>query len=155
MTMKTPAAALLFAATLSLAACGGKKEPAPDPSAARADAQSTAPASPAETAAAAMKAYTADVTQIADAISGVTDEASAHETAKVIARINPELDRLVKQIEGMNSEDTTAAGISNMPDLVAAQQKIAVAMSAMAMNDPASMKIISDELGKMPELRTN
>ncbi len=137
MTMTIPGTTvLLLAAVVSLAACGGKKDVTPDPSAARADAQSAAPAGSAKSAGAAMKAYTADVTKIANAISGVTDEASARDAAKVIAQVNPDLEKLVKRIEGMNSSDTTSAGMANMQELVAAQQKIAVAMSNMAMNNP-------------------
>jgi hypothetical protein len=102
-----------------------------------------------------MKAYTADVTRIAEAIATVKDEATARAAAATIAATNTELTSLVKQIEAMNDTDRASAAMTNMQELVAAQQKIAIAMSNMAMNNPAQQKIIADELGKMPELKTN
>jgi predicted porin len=102
-----------------------------------------------------MKAYTADVTRIADAVATVNDEASAHAAAATIAANNTELAALIKQIDAMSDTDKASAAMANMQELVAAQQKIAIAMSNMAMNNPAQMQIVADELGKMPELKTN
>ena len=97
----------------------------------------------------------ADVTKIADAIATVKDQASAKAAAGVIASTNTELAALIKQIDAMSDTDKASAAMANLQELVAAQQKIAIAMSNMAMNNPTEMKIVADELGKMPELKTN
>ena len=138
---------------LALATCGEKKAPA------TATAPTTVPAitTPATDtpAAAAMKAYIADVTKISDAVATVKDEASARVAAATIAATNAELTSLIKQIDAMSDTDKASATMTNMQELVAAQQKIAIAMSNMAMNNPNLMQIVNDELGKMPELKTN
>ena len=148
--------ALGVLALLAPVACGPKKD-AVSPAGGTATITATTPTPPpiATTANPAMRAYTADVTKIADAIATVKDQASAKAAAGVIASTNTELAALIKQIDAMSDTDKASAAMANMQELVAAQQKIAIAMSNMAMNNPAEMKIVADELGKMPELKTN
>ena len=83
------------------------------------------------------------------------DEASARAAAATIASTNVELSKVAKQLDAMSDIDKAAATMANMQELVAAQQKIAVTMSNMAMSNPGLMQIVSDELGKMPELKSN
>lgn len=137
-------ATILLAATV-LAACGDKTAEGPAPASAQT-------ARPAAVTVSPMKAYTAGVTRIADAIGTIKDEATAKSAAATIAAANADLAAEVKRIDAMNDADRAAAAMTNMQELVAAQQKIAIAMSNMAMNNPALMRIVADELGKMPQL---
>ena len=152
MTMRWAAVVAVMAA---LAACGGNKDAAAPAATAPSAAAPTATPPTDTPAAGAMKAYTADVTKIADAVATVKDEVSAKAAAGVIASTNTELSQLITQIDAMSDTDKASAAMANMQELVAAQQKIAIAMSNMAMNNPGQMKILADELGKMPELKTN
>ena len=152
MTLRWAAVVAVMAA---LAACGGNKDAAAPAATAPSAAAPTATPPTDTPAAGAMKAYTADVTKIADAVATVKDEVSAKAAAGVIASTNTELSQLITQIDAMSDTDKASAAMANMQELVAAQQKIAIAMSNMAMNNPGQMKILADELGKMPELKTN
>lgn len=130
---------------LALAACGGQE-------------RATEPAAPAPTAVIvpAPKVtmagqYATQLDRLADAVEAIDDDASAREAAKVIAEVNLELARLSKEAAAMNPAEAAVLVQAQQGEYVACQQRIATAMTRLAMENPAALGIVSKELRAMPK----
>ena len=152
------ASLLLAVAALTLAGCGGKKEeaaaPMTDEQRAAAAASSVLGALTGNGAEAApeIKAYASNLSKVADALANVKDEASARAVGQQLQPIFEDMQKQADAIEAMGEEKAGIAALAVAPELVSAQQKIAVAMSNWAMTRPELMEIVGQEMEKMPEI---
>jgi hypothetical protein len=149
---------ILAATALALAACGGKKEEASAPmteeqkAAAAASSVLGALTGNGGEANPEMKAYVSNLSKVADALANVKDEASARAVGQQLQPIFADMKKQADAIEAMGDEKAGIAALAFAPELVSAQQKIAVAMSNWAMTKPELMEIVGQELEKMPEI---
>lgn len=152
---------LLAAAMLMLAACDGKKEeeaaaPLTDEQRSTAVAMSSVlddlkkgdsgEANP------EMRGYAANLSKVADALAKVKDEASARAIGKQLQPIFKDMQKQVDAIEAMGKEKADIAAVAVAPQLVDAQNRIAVALSNWAMTKPELAEIVGQEVEKMPEI---
>lgn len=152
------ASLLLAVAVLTLAGCGGKKEEAAAPmtdeqrAAAAASSVLGALSGNGGEASPEMKAYASNLSKVADALANVKDEASARAVGQQLQPIFEDMQKQADAIEAMGEEKAGIAALAVAPELVSAQQKIAVAMSNWAMTRPELMEIVGQEMEKMPEI---
>ncbi len=92
------------------------------------------------------------LSNIAEAIENVEDEASARTAAKVIARAKIELDGVAKSMAGMS--DAERAAITQQYTAKYPQQQMRIASGMQRLVQHLEwMNIIQDEMKKMPGMR--
>ncbi len=91
------------------------------------------------------------LSNIADAIEKVDDEASAQAAAQEIAKASIALEELGKSMEGMSDAERTAAAQYYTAKYSQQQVRIMSALRKLAQN-PEWMTIITDEMKKMPSM---
>ncbi len=91
---------------------------------------------------------------IAEAIENVEDEASARAAAQEIAKANIELGAVAKSLEDMSDAERAAAAQQYSAKYSEQQVRIASAMQRLVQH-PEWLRIISDEMKKMPAMRGN
>ena len=89
------------------------------------------------------------LSNIAEAIENVKDEASARETARIIAKAGIELQGVAKSMEGMSDAEHAAAAQQHAAKYPQQQLRIMSAMQKLV-HHPEWMKIIQDEMKRMP-----
>ena len=91
---------------------------------------------------------------IAEAIENVEDEASVRAAAQEIAKANVELGAVSKSLEGMSDAEHAAAAQQYSAKYPEQHVRIASAMQRL-LQHPEWLKIISDEVKKMPAMQGN
>lgn len=119
--------ALLLAAALTLAACGGSTSSTAD-------------------------AAVAEYENIADALESVNDEESARAAARRIAAANAELEEIAKTFEEMSDMEKAMAAGRMAQGISGVQARIGAAMAGIAQRDRALYQTISDEMNRLPTL---
>ncbi len=91
------------------------------------------------------------LSNIAEAIENVEDDATARAAAQEIAKANHALASLAKSMEGMSDAQHTVAAQQYAAKYSQLQVRIASAMQRLVQH-PEWLQIISDEMKKMPRL---
>ncbi|WP_162786373.1 hypothetical protein [Hyphomonas sp. CACIAM 19H1] len=139
---RTFLAAALFAATLSLSGCGGQTG--------ETDGQSITRASSGKDMA---SAYVKEMTRVADALDGVTDEASARAAAAEIRTAALGMKNLTEALEGsgMKQVEAAAALSARAQDIGAAQMRIMARMNELQQNNPELAGLVGEEIDRLSD----
>ncbi|PKP78809.1 MAG: hypothetical protein CVT81_02090 [Alphaproteobacteria bacterium HGW-Alphaproteobacteria-3] len=93
-----------------------------------------------------------EMNRIADAVEQVNSEEDARGVAHLIADAQKNMEEASKSLEGMSEAKKAMALAAHAQDMQKAQMRLATAMSKLATRDQDALRIISDEMGKMPRL---
>ncbi|MEZ5937453.1 MAG: hypothetical protein R3C52_04455 [Hyphomonadaceae bacterium] len=147
--MKRALFALSLLPAFMLGACGEKPEPAaPEPESEPIISLGTVVDAEDHST---MGAYARQVSAIADAMDSAHDRESAQAAAAEIDRIAKEMEPLAEKLKGLSDEERAAAALASMQPLMQAQTRIAMTTSRLAAQDPESLRMLTEELKKLPE----
>ncbi len=132
MNIKHLAGILMAAAMIAVAGCGNSTEAKQEKAA---------------------KVYLEELTDIADAVEAVKSEKTAKKAAKVIATSSKKLEKMTKSLEDLTPMQRAAIFMGNSKDFMEQQQRLAIAMQKIAMENPEYIEIIQEEMQKMPRLQ--
>lgn len=96
--------------------------------------------------------YVSGMDKIAEAVEQVNDEAGARQAAQVIEAVRQDLEKTMSAMEAMSDTQKAMAFAQRASDLQKVQMRLATAMQSLAAR-PDLMRIIGDEMGKMPQLQ--
>lgn len=157
--MRRYIATVITAAALGLAGCGGKTdEPAvgstPTPSVGQAEAPKSSSAGIALTKEQKMaNIYLTELTAIGDALTSVSDDASAQKAAQAIASASQTMEAAKAEFgDELSGQQAMAIFMPRQQEFIAAQQKISSGMSQIAMTHPEFLQMISNEMKNMPAM---
>lgn len=155
--MRTYFATVIIASALGLAGCGGKKdEPpvggTPAESSGQAEAPKSSPAGIAVTKEQKVaNTYLAELTAIGDALTSVTDDASAQKAAQTIALASQTMEAAKAEFgDVLSGPQAIAIFMPRQQEFIAAQQKISTGMTQIATSHPEFLQMISEEMKNMP-----
>lgn len=96
--------------------------------------------------------YVSGMDRIAEAVEKTKDEASARDAAQVIASVSQELEKSLSGLKEMSDAKKVMTFARNASELQRVQLRIAAAMQSLSVN-PELLKIIGDEMNKIPEMQ--
>ncbi|MBX3496725.1 MAG: hypothetical protein KF769_10820 [Parvibaculum sp.] len=100
-----------------------------------------------------METFAGEMNRIAEAVEQVNNEEDARGVAHLIADAQRKMEEASKALEGMSEAQRGIAAAAHAKEMQQAQMRLATAMSSLAMRDQAALRIISDEMSKMPRIQ--
>ncbi len=94
-----------------------------------------------------METFAGEMNRIAEAVEQVKNEEDARGVAHLIADAQKNMEEASKALE------RGLAAAAHAKEMQQAQMRLATAMGALAMRDQAALRIISDEMSKMPRIQ--
>lgn len=158
--MRRYIATVITAAAIGLAGCGGKTDEPETGGGTSAESGGQAEAPKSSSAGIALtkeqkmaNIYLAELTAIGDALTNVTDDASAQKAAQAIASASQTMEAAKAEFgDDMTGPQAMAIFMPRQQEFIAAQQKISSGMSQIAMTHPEFLQMISAELKNMPAM---
>lgn len=158
MRFAAQSAALAAVLAIGLGACGGSKEPEPEPidmstpAGAMKALEEMANANGPAKASGPMKVYVDGMDDIADAVNDINSEADARKAAQKIAAVARKMEGLSEEFEKMSDQEKSAAAMANMGAISQSGTRVASAMMTLQTQHPEWMAIISEEMEKIPDM---
>lgn len=100
-----------------------------------------------------METFAGEMNRIAEAVEQVNNEEDARSVAHLIADAQKNMEEASNALEGMSDAEKGIAAAAHAKEVQQAQMRLATAMSSLAMRDQAALRIISDEMSKMPRIQ--